>query len=92
MLELLQAQSVGVLIIAAILLLIGIRVFLKPIRLLLRLVINTIGGFVALFFLNMLGGAFGVTLGLNLFNAVVVGIFGLPGVGLLLILQWLLVI
>ena len=33
-------------------------------------------------------GPFGVKLGLNLFNALVLGALGLPGLGLLLLLGW----
>ena len=91
--EFLNAQTIGTIVIAAIVILLSITIFLKPIRLLFRLLINTIGGFLILFLLNnALGQFIGVSLGFNWFNAVVVGIFGLPGVGLLLILQWLLVI
>jgi len=85
-------QNIGILIVIGILILLSLTIFLKPLRLILRLVVNTIGGFIALFILNFLGGFIGVSLGFNLFNAVIVGIFGLPGVGLLLILQWLLLI
>ncbi|MCL2569049.1 MAG: pro-sigmaK processing inhibitor BofA family protein [Oscillospiraceae bacterium] len=88
--DLLSQQSIATVILASILLLLAILLFTKPVRLLLKLVLNTIGGFVALFFLNYFGQFIGVTLGFNLFNAVIVGIFGLPGVGLLLLLQWLL--
>ena len=38
------------------------------------------------------GGALlltGVTLGVNLVNALVVGVLGVPGFGLLLMLQWM---
>jgi len=90
--DLFSLETIGIVIIAGILILLGVTLFLKPIRLLLRLLVNTIAGFFALFVLNYIGGLFGVTLGINLFNAVIVGIFGLPGVGLLLLLQWLLII
>ena len=90
--DLLSQQSIATVIVAGILLFLAILLFTKPFRLLLKLVLNTIGGFVVLFFLNYAGQFIGVTLGFNLFNAVIVGIFGLPGVGLLLLLQWLLII
>ncbi len=45
-----------------------------------------LGGLAAL---NALGaGAVGLGLGVNLFNALTVGALGLPGVGLLLMLNW----
>ena len=85
-------QSIGIVTISALAVLLAITLFRRPIGFLIRLLFNTLGGFVALFLLNFFGQFIGVTLGLNWFNAVIVGIFGLPGVGLLLIMQWLLII
>jgi len=92
MIDISNIQNVGTIVLAGILLLLGVMLLRKPVRLLFRLVVNTIGGFIGLFGLNFLGQFIGVSLGINWFNAIIVGIFGLPGVGLLLILQWLLVV
>lgn len=45
-------------------------------------------GALALF--SQVGQALGVTLGVNLVNALVLGLLGVPGFGLLLMLQWVL--
>lgn len=45
-------------------------------------------GFLALF--APVGQLFGAGLGVNLFNALVLGILGAPGFGLLLMLHWVL--
>jgi len=82
--------DLGVIILIGILILLTVTIFRRPFGCLLRLVMNTIVGFITLFILNFIGQFFGITLGINLLNAVIVGILGLPGVGLLLILQWLL--
>ena len=37
---------------------------------------------------NALGGYIGVTLGINVWNAVVAGLLGLPGVAVLLLVRW----
>lgn len=74
----------GVLVLVAL-----VRFFLSPLRTLTKLLVNTALGFGALLLLRWLGGYIGVTLGVNLFNALVVGILGLPGLGLLLMLKWL---
>ena len=47
-------------------------------------------GFAVLFLLNFAGGFVGLSLGINWLNAIVVGIFGAPGVVLLLLLKYLL--
>ena len=38
--------------------------------------------------LNATSALTGLSLGLNLFNALVVGVLGVPGLGLLLLVQW----
>lgn len=61
-----------------------------PLRIAFRAVLNTLLGFGALLLVNATEGFTGLSLGLNLFNALVVGIFGVPGLGLLLLVQWVL--
>lgn len=66
------------------------KLLTAPIRLAGKLLINGLVGFVILFFLNFAGSALGITLGINWFNAIVVGALGAPGVVLLLLLKFLL--
>ena len=56
----------------------------------LKLLANTLLGFLALWVVNLTAGVTGITLGLNLLNALVIGILGLPGFVLLLLTQWVL--
>ncbi|MDD6189852.1 MAG: pro-sigmaK processing inhibitor BofA family protein [Clostridiales bacterium] len=75
--------------IAGIILLIAVvRVFIAPIKLILKLAFNTVLGFAGLIVLDHFGAYIGISLGVNLINAAVVGIFGLPGLALLLLLKW----
>lgn len=60
----------------------------KPIRTLARLLGRTGVGLAVLWLLSKVGGLIGVTLGVNLFNALVLGVLGAPGLGLLLMLTW----
>ena len=64
------------------------RLFRAPLRLALRLLGNTLLGFLALWLVRLTAPFTGITLGLNLLNAVVIAILGLPGFLLLLLLQW----
>lgn len=66
------------------------RILSAPIRLVIKLLANAASGLVALFLVNLLTPLTGVALGLNLFNALIVGIFGLPGLVLLILAQWVL--
>ena len=65
-----------------------IRLIKKPIKLLLKLAINTGIGYIALLLLNKFGAIIGISLGLNWVNALVIGVFGYPGLILLLLLKY----
>ena len=67
-----------------------IRVFSVPLKLTLRLLANTLLGFGVLWLINRTAALTGVSLGLNLWNALTIGVLGLPGVLLLLLVQWVL--
>lgn len=64
------------------------KVLFVPIKFLLRLVLNAIVGGAALWVLNIFGGAIGIHIGVNIVTAIVVGLLGIPGVILLIILQY----
>lgn len=76
------AIAIGVLVLLAVL------IFIKPIRVVLKLAINTVVGFAALFLINRLGAHFGISIDLTWQNAVITGVFGAPGVAVLLALKW----
>ncbi len=86
--DLTQKVIAGILV--AFLLIALIRVFQVPLRLMLRLLLNTLTGFFALWLVNLSSGFTGLFLGLNLWNALVVGVLGLPGLALLILLRWIL--
>ena len=67
-----------------------LRLFAAPLKLALKVVFNSALGFGALWLLNLTTTVTGLSLGLNIFNAAVIGILGVPGVGLLLLVQWVL--
>ena len=67
-----------------------LRLFAAPLKLALKVVFNSALGFGALWLLNLTTSVTGLSLGLNWFNAIVIGILGLPGFGLLLLVQWVL--
>ena len=67
-----------------------LRLFAAPLRLALKVAFNSALGFGAVWLLNLTTSVTGLSLGLNWFNALLIGILGLPGFGLLLLLQWVL--
>lgn len=86
--ELNEKVFVGVM--AAFFLLALLRIFRSPLRLALKVLGNTLLGFLALWGVNLTSALTGISLGMNLWNALVVGVLGLPGLILLLTLQWVL--
>lgn len=67
-----------------------IRLFSSPLKIALRVALNSALGFGAVWLLNLTTTVTGLSLGLNLFNAITIGILGVPGFGLLLLMQWVL--
>ena len=63
------------------------RICLKPIKFIIRIILNSVVGAVLLFLINTVGGFFGIHIGINAVTAVAVGLLGLPAVILMLILQ-----
>lgn len=66
-----------------------IRFFYVPLRLLLLFLVNSTLGGAVLWGLNWLGGFVGFHIGLNPVTAAVTGLFGLPGLALLVALKYL---
>lgn len=60
----------------------------RPAKWLLGLVARTGVWLAALAVLGQVGGFLGLNLGVNLVNALVLGLLGLPGFGLLLLTNW----
>ena len=83
-------QKIIAAILAGFFLIALIRVLSAPLRLALKLLANTALGFLALWAVGLTSGVTGIALGLNLWNALVIGILGLPGFALLLLVQWVL--
>ena len=67
-----------------------LRLFAAPLKLALKVAANSALGFGAVWLLNLTTAVTGLSLGLNIFNAVVIGILGIPGFGMLLLTQWVL--
>lgn len=70
------------------LLLAALALFHRPLGRLLRLAVRSSVGLAALALFSQVGHLIGVDLGVNLVNALVLGVLGAPGFGLLLMLQW----
>ena len=79
------AWGLGIFLLAAL-----VRLLRAPLRMAARLVFNTLLGFGALALVRSTAVYTGITLGLNFFNAALIGLLGVPGFVLLLLTQWVL--
>ena len=67
------------------------RLFIIPIKTILKLIFNSILGGLLIYIINLIGGMFGFHIGLNIFTSIFVGILGIPGAVLIVIIKILLV-
>ena len=84
-------ETIGLALLAVVVVVSVLRLFAAPLRLAVKVLGNTALGFLALFLLGLSESVTGFSLGLNFFNALTVGILGLPGLVLLVLLQMLFV-
>ena len=66
------------------------RIFIVPIKKILKLIINSILGGLTIFLINAVGASFGFHIGLNFFTSILVGLLGLPGAVCIVIVKLLL--
>ncbi len=66
------------------------RLFLKPLKVVFYGLLHLVAGGAVIFLYNLLGPLWGVTIGFNVISALIVGLMGLPGLGMLIALQYVL--
>lgn len=67
-----------------------LRLLVMPIRWFWKVFINSACGFLCLWLLNSVSGFTGFYFPINNVTAIIAGFLGLPGIGLLAVLQWVL--
>lgn len=66
------------------------RLLYYPLRFIFKVLLQTTGGLLILFIFNSVASLWGVSLGVNLFTALLVGVMGIPALVMLLCLQLIL--
>ena len=61
------------------------KIFLWPLKMILKLAANSLIGGLTIFVINAIGAGFGIFIPLNMLSALIVGALGIPGAALLLI-------
>ena len=67
------------------------KIFIIPIKIILKLVINSLLGGLTIFIINLIGSFFNFHIGLNLITSIFVGILGIPGAIVIIIIKLILV-
>ena len=67
------------------------RLLVVPIKWILKLILNSIFGGMLIWIINLIGGIWGVHIGLNFYTAILVGILGIPGAVFLIIMKLFLI-
>lgn len=63
------------------------RIFIIPIKTLLKLVFNSVLGGMIIYIINIIGATYGFHVGLNFITSICIGILGIPGAILLIVLK-----
>ena len=64
-----------------------IRILLLPLKLILKLLLHSGSGFLCLWLLNTVSGFTGVSLPINAITVLTAGFLGIPGIGLIALLE-----
>lgn len=80
-------NTIGTFIICIILLFVLGKIFIWPLKKILKLILNSIFGGILIYIINIIGMNFGFHIGLNILTAIIVGILGIPGAILLVLLK-----
>lgn len=67
------------------------KIFIVPIKWILKLVFNSILGGILIWIINLIGGTWGFHIGLNIYTSILVGILGVPGAICMIIVKLMLI-
>lgn len=66
------------------------KLFIVPIKTILKLIVNSVLGGITIFIINLIGSIWGFRIGLNLVTSIFIGILGIPGVIVIIIIKLIL--
>ena len=75
---------IAALIISAVVVL---KILAAPLKLIVKILLNALSGFLLLILANLISGFFDFALPINFLNCLISGVFGIPGVILLIVLR-----
>lgn len=66
------------------------RIFIVPLKWIVKIIFNSILGALVIFSINLIGGIWGFHIGLNFLTSIMIGILGLPGAICLIVITLIL--
>ena len=79
-------------ILGGLVLIIALAALWRPLKWVGRVLLRSAAGLAVLFAFSKIGGLLGFSLGVNVINALIIGVLVAPGFGLLLLVNWALAI
>lgn len=76
-------EEIVTLLIPTLLTLAGLRLLLLPMKLIWKIAVNSLFGFLCLWLLNLVSGITGIFFPINAVTVLTAGVLGLPGIGIL---------
>ena len=65
------------------------KIFIVPIKWILKLIFNSILGGILIYIINIVGTTWGFHIGLNFYTSILIGILGIPGAVFLILIKLL---
>lgn len=65
------------------------RLFILPIKTILKIALNSVLGGVLIWIINFIGNTYGFHIGLNFVTTICIGLLGIPGAILIIVLKFL---
>ena len=82
-------ENILALIVPVLIAIFVIKLLFSQVKLIWKIAVNSLSGFICLWLLNLASGLTGIVFEINFITALVVGFLGIPGILLLLVLQFL---
>lgn len=83
------SESIVSLVLVAVAVIVLIKLLSQPMKWIFKLLLNAGFGFVLLFIVNFVGSWVNISIAMTWLNALIVGVFGLPGAAILILANWL---
>ena len=81
-------ESILAIVVPVVLVILALKLLLTPMKIIWKLALNSLSGFICLWLLNLVSGITGIVFEINLLTTLIVGFLGIPGIVLLVIVHF----